>query len=130
MEDAKEAKNERQMVFAKRFRELRKAAGISQAEIGQLLGVSKGAISFYENGDRGVNIDFAVKAAEYFHVSCDWIMGREGAIKSFDVADDSDYQALYLVEKERRQMYENAFHSLWESLRATVDRVAMIKRDR
>lgn len=61
--------------FAKRFRELREESGLKQVEIGDKLGVSRGAISFYENGDRTPDIDFAAKAANFFGVTSDYILG-------------------------------------------------------
>ena len=61
--------------FAARFKELRESAGLKQSEIGEKLGVSRGAISFYENCDRTPDIEFAAKAAKFFHVSTDWLLG-------------------------------------------------------
>lgn len=40
------------MTFATKFRNLRKRLGLSQAEAGELLGLSRQAITFYEGGDR------------------------------------------------------------------------------
>lgn len=62
-------------IFAARFKELRESAGLKQAEIGEKLGVSRGAISFYENCDRTPDIEFAVKVATFFNVSTDWLLG-------------------------------------------------------
>lgn len=61
--------------FAARFKKLRESAGLKQSEIGERLGVSRGAISFYENCDRTPDIEFAAKAAKFFHVSTDWLLG-------------------------------------------------------
>lgn len=61
--------------FAARFKELRESAGLKQSEIGEKLGVSRGAISFYENCDRTPDIEFAAKAAKFFCVSADWLLG-------------------------------------------------------
>lgn len=61
--------------FATRFKELRESAGLKQSEIGEELGVSRGAISFYEHCDRTPDIEFASRAARFFHVSADWLLG-------------------------------------------------------
>lgn len=108
--------------FPVRFFELRKACGLTQEEIGDKLGVSRGAISFYENGDREPNKEFVLRAAEFFHVTTDWLIGREGAVKSYDIPEDGGYRRLYLLEKERRENAERAFDLLMESLRNIVDR--------
>lgn len=75
--------------FAARFKELRESAGLKQSEIGEKLGVSRGAISFYENCDRTPDIEFAAKAAEFFHVSVDWLLGLSEVDSS-----NSDIQAV------------------------------------
>ncbi len=62
-------------IFAERFKTLRESAGLKQSEIGEKLGVSRGAISFYENCDRTPDIEFAAKAAVFFGVCVDWLLG-------------------------------------------------------
>ena len=66
-------------IFAKRFRELREAAGLKQSEMGEKLGVSRGSISFYENCDRTPDIEFVANAAQYFKVSSDYLLGLTNA---------------------------------------------------
>ena len=63
-------------VFANRLRELRIAKKLSQVELAEALGVSRGSISFYENGERTADIDFVYKAAQFFNVSADYLIGR------------------------------------------------------
>ncbi len=64
-------------VFANRLRELRIAKKLSQTELAEKLGVSRGSISFYENGERTADIDFIYKAAQFFNVSTDFLLGRD-----------------------------------------------------
>lgn len=61
--------------FATRFKNLRESSELKQSEIADKLGVSRGAISFYENCDRTPDIEFAVKAARLFGVSTDYLLG-------------------------------------------------------
>ena len=61
--------------FATRLQCLRKEAGLNQTELAEKLGASRASISAYENGDRTASIEFLAKAAEYFHVSTDWLLG-------------------------------------------------------
>lgn len=95
-------------IFAERFKELRNAAGLKQSEIGERLGVSRGTISFYENCDRVPDIGFIARAAEYFQVSSDWMLGRKGAIKDISAPHSGDFRYLYLIEKNKRQAVERA----------------------
>ena len=55
--------------------QLRKAVGLSQAELGKVLGLSQKAISTLESGQRGTTIEKLVLLAEYFHVSTDYLLG-------------------------------------------------------
>lgn len=59
------------------IRELREKKGVTQTELGKVLGVTKNSISYYENGKRQLTPDMLLKLAEYFGVSTDVILGRE-----------------------------------------------------
>ncbi len=62
--------------FASRLTEQRKARGLSQKQAAADLGVSQALLSHYENGIRECGLTFVVKAAEYYGVSCDYLLGR------------------------------------------------------
>lgn len=62
-------------VFAERLRFLREKSGISQGDLAKELGVSRGAISFYENGDRTPNIDFLCDVSVYFNAPVEYLLG-------------------------------------------------------
>jgi len=64
-------------VFAKRMTELRRKKGITQKQAALSLGISQALLSHYENGVRECGLDFLVKAAKYYEVSCDYLLGRE-----------------------------------------------------
>ena len=55
---------------------LRKERGITQKEAAQNLGVSQALLSHYEKGIRECGLDFVVRAADYYGVSCDYLLGR------------------------------------------------------
>ena len=55
---------------------LRKEKGLSQKQAALELGVSQALLSHYEKGIRECGLDFAVKIANYYNVSCDYILGR------------------------------------------------------
>lgn len=63
--------------FSRLLKELRESKGLKQAELAEKLGVSRGSISFYENGDRVPDIEFLGKTSEFFDVSCDYLLGFE-----------------------------------------------------
>ncbi len=55
---------------------LRKEKGISQKNAACALGVSQALLSHYEKGIRECGLDFVVRAADYYGVSCDYLLGR------------------------------------------------------
>lgn len=55
---------------------LRKERGISQKMAAAELHVSQALLSHYEKGIRECGLDFLVRAAEYYGVSCDYLLGR------------------------------------------------------
>ena len=55
---------------------LRKERGLSQKQVAADLGISQALLSHYEKGIRECGLDFLVRAAEYFEVSCDYLLSR------------------------------------------------------
>jgi len=70
--------------FSPKLKALREKAGLNQSQLADKLCVSRGSISFYENGDRIPDIEFLCKVSEYFDVSADWLLGLSD-VKSLDV---------------------------------------------
>ncbi|MCD7784525.1 MAG: helix-turn-helix domain-containing protein [Oscillospiraceae bacterium] len=73
---------------------LRKEKKISQKQAAADLGISQGLLSHYEKGKRECGLDFLVKAADYYGVSCDYLLGRspepQGKVISIDELPDDD----------------------------------------
>ena len=100
---------------------LRQEKKISQRKAAGELGVSQALLSHYENGVREPGLSFVVRAADYYGVSADFLLGRTmardgGAILAEDLArrdmddvpiDESNYEELaaridaYIAEFER-----------------------------
>lgn len=55
---------------------LRKERGLSQKQVAADLQISQALLSHYEKGIRECGLDFVVRTAEYYHVSCDYLLGR------------------------------------------------------
>ena len=55
---------------------LRKEKGISQKTAASDLGISQALLSHYEKGIRECGLDFLVRTANYYGVSCDYLLGR------------------------------------------------------
>ena len=54
----------------------RKERGLSQKKAAADLGISKALLSHYEKGIRECGLDFLIRAAAYYGVSCDYLLGR------------------------------------------------------
>lgn len=55
---------------------LRKEQGYSQKKVATDLGISQALLSHYEKGIRECGLSFVVRVADYYHVSCDYLLGR------------------------------------------------------
>lgn len=74
---------------------LRKEKKLSQKQAAQELGISQALLSHYEKGIRECGLDFVVRAADYYNVSCDYLLGRT-ADREYEMTDAD-------VEKESKK---------------------------
>lgn len=65
------------VIFGIRF--LRKNRNLSQATLGRALGVSRSKISSWELGRRELSLKDAIKVANYFNVTLDYLVDPTGA---------------------------------------------------
>lgn len=65
------------MGFAENLKNLRRQEGLTQPQLAQKIGVSKGMISFWENGVYEPTATNIVKIARYFHISTDELLSVE-----------------------------------------------------
>lgn len=63
--------------FARRMTELRRKKGITQKQAAASLGISQALLSHYEKGVRECGLDFLLKAAAFYEVSTDYLLGKE-----------------------------------------------------
>lgn len=73
---------------------LRKERGISQKQAAAELNISQALLSHYEKGIRECGLDFLVRTADFYQVSCDYLLGRSpertGATLSIDDIPEAD----------------------------------------
>lgn len=77
---------------------LRKERGLSQKAAATELGISQSLLSHYEKGIRECGLDFVLKVASYYGVSCDYLLGRTAdksgtTISVEDIPDQADIRA-------------------------------------
>lgn len=78
--------------FARTITLLRKEKKLSQKQAAAELGISQSLLSHYEKGIRECGLDFVVRAAEYYGVSCDYLLGRT-AERQYDVTELKNEEA-------------------------------------
>lgn len=62
-------------VFPNRLIELRQNKGLKRQELANDLGISRAGLEYYEKGSRKPNIDILLKLADYYGVTCDYLLG-------------------------------------------------------
>lgn len=55
---------------------LRKEKKLSQKTVASDLGISQALLSHYEKGIRECGLDFLIRIADYYNVTCDYLLGR------------------------------------------------------
>ena len=80
--------------FARIITLQRKERQISQKQAAADLGISQALLSHYEKGIRECGLNFLVKIADYYNVSCDYLLGRtpepEGKVITIEDIPDDD----------------------------------------
>lgn len=66
------------MYFA-RLEELREDHDMTQQDVADILGCQREVYRRYEKGIRSIPIDFLIILADHYHVSIDYIVGREAS---------------------------------------------------
>ena len=74
--------------FPKNLASLRRERGISQKTAAMALGISQALLSHYEKGIRECGLDFLCRAADYYGVTADYLLGRSDSRTGFSAAGD------------------------------------------
>ncbi len=67
----------RNNVFGTRLKELRHEKGLSQWQLGELLGFCNQTVSFWESGQREPDLDTLKTIASFFDVTADYLIGND-----------------------------------------------------
>ncbi len=83
--------------YAERLYELRTEKGLSQKNAAEALGVSQALLSHYEKGIREFGLDFLNRAADYYKVTTDYILGRTDSRTGLESEffDDREEDGIY-----------------------------------
>lgn len=84
-------------ILCKRLKQLREEKNLTQEDIGAIIGVQKGAVSYYESGRNMPSIEDLTKIADEYNKSLDYFAGRD-----YYIINDSgeDYGKSIRMSKE------------------------------
>lgn len=91
-------------MLSQRIRELRVAQGYSQVTLAKRLGVSKQAVSNWENDNIQPSIEMLLRLAQLFSVSTDYLLGRETSLCADlgGLSEEAAGHVLLLIDDLRR----------------------------
>ncbi|MBR5527977.1 MAG: helix-turn-helix transcriptional regulator [Clostridia bacterium] len=70
-------------MYFEKLKTLRKELGMTQSDIGEILGIMQTVYSRYERGAATIPVEFLLKLSDLYNVSTDYILGRTN-IRSTD----------------------------------------------
>ena len=76
------------------FKDLRKSKGLSQAELARIINVDQTAVSKWELGKSFPDMEIAIRVADYFGVSVDYLLGRDTQKEKPATINDDELSAL------------------------------------
>ncbi len=82
--------------FGDKLKQLRKEAGMTQAELAALLNVTKSVVSYYELKERSPSPEILIKLSSIFHVTTDYLLGIERK-KTLDVSELNEDDLRFLM---------------------------------
>ena len=95
--------------FPQILSKLRRQRGISQKKAAEELGVSPALLSHYENGIRECGLDFLLRLAEYYSVSCDYLLGKSDIMNPNVYEAEAEVLAVDRVLKTAKQHSEPVY---------------------
>ena len=98
-----------------RLKELRIENGLKQKDVAEYLCVTQQAVAYYENSVSKPDPETLVKLADYFHVSVDYLLGREDDFGNVAINADLSEE-----EKEILRTYRNLSSKQKETFTAFI----------
>ena len=100
---------------------LRKERGLSQKQAASDLGISQALLSHYEKGVRECGLDFLVRAAEYYEVSTDYLLGRTvqrnpSTVSELPDSDDIRHLKGNMINQINRKLLMNTTTVIYDLL--------------
>ena len=108
---------------------LRKERGLSQKQVANDLSISQALLSHYEKGIRECGLDFLIKTAEYYEVSCDYLLGRTvqrklASVSAEDIPESDEIRHLKgnMINQINRKLLMNTTTVIFDLLAQIGDK--------
>ncbi len=102
--------------FGNKLTEYRTQKGLTQGELGEILGVSNKAVSKWENGSAMPRLDMMSKITDYFGVSMDEFLDIPSDKKTTDEELEQKYLKLYNEKMKRRKILRGLLFIVFPSI--------------
>lgn len=92
-------------MFADRLKELRKEGNVTQVQLAEAMGVSKGTVAMWETGKREPNFDMINRLSDFFDKRIDYILGYSEDTSSPRLTEEAiDQLGRWEVEDQFREI--------------------------
>lgn len=113
-------------MLGKRLAELRNQKGLSQYELAERLGFSRGKLANYEQGSRQPDYGTLEIIADFFNVSIDYLVGRSNTP---NMSEQEEFKA-FAENPDLERWYKDLPNSDEEDLEALKQMWEIIKKNR
>lgn len=114
-------------MFKEMLKKLRKARGLDQSQLGEILNVSQSTIASWENGTRRPDLEMFRRIVDYFGVSADTFLGtgiedndKQEVWRMLEAARrDENRKVLFKFSRDGTPSQVRTMVSILDSMRAT-----------
>ncbi len=104
------------------IKKARKNKGLTQKELGELIGVSKSSINYFERDGRNPTLDHLLKLSKVLNLPVDLLLGLDQPVDI--IAEDEEYKAR-ISSKDMQilnelKLYPNLYRRLCNDTKRTV----------
>ena len=97
------------MIKGDRLRNLRRNKGLTQSQLGEMIGAKKSIVCLYEKEERNPSIEAIIDFVHIFGVSADYLLGTDNLIKTVDDQENYTYtmtteEVAFIEELKKNKM--------------------------
>lgn len=115
-------------MFAERLKELRKERNVTQIQLAEALGISKGTVAMWETGKREPNFDMINRLSDFFDRRIDYILGYSEDTSSPRMTEEAMEELAILDLEERFHDIIMSYLALDEFGKTAVENLIKIEK--